>query len=74
MGADSGWLGRHLLENGGIFACGSAGYEGSAAEVATLPIVAIASMVTGMGYGLLDDHGHVYAYGDTSMEHPVGWN
>lgn len=60
--------------NGGLFACGSAIFEGSPHPAPAQPFVAIASTSSGMGYWLLDDHGRVFPYGNAVTYPEVGIN
>ncbi len=60
-----------VASDGGIFSFGSAGFHGSAAGVATSPIVGMSSSISGGGYWMVTENGTVYAYGDAALHGSV---
>jgi hypothetical protein len=67
-------IGTTPESNGGVFACGSAVFEGAPHPAPRQPFVAVASTPNGMGYWLLDDHGRVFPYGNALTYPEVGTN
>ncbi len=64
---------RFVASDGGIFDFGSAGFQGSAGNVAlAAPIVGMATTLDGNGYWLVASDGGIFSYGDANFYGSTG--